>query len=77
MPATTHITLQMLLDEMKRQRRYFKEHYPSLVKKQKLTPWERDHRQAVNEKLIELIEQAIQNKGLDRPKLLQLLTHRP
>jgi hypothetical protein len=73
MPDTSTITLTMLLDELKRQRSYFKKHYPRFVRQRKITPWERDHRITVNAKLIELVEQAIQNKGTDKPKLLQIL----
>lgn len=64
MPTVEHITLQMLHTELKRQQRYFTDHYPQFVRKRKITPYERDHRRAVNAKLIELVENAIKTKGL-------------
>lgn len=77
MPATTDITLSMLLDELERQRRYFKDHYPGLVKKGKITPYQRDHRISINNKLIDLVKQAIANKKTNGPKLLHLLNELP
>lgn len=73
MPQHSTITLQMALDELKRQRRYFTQHYPRLVKEGKVTPYERDHRLAVNDTLTRLLTTAIKNKGTNQPNFAQLL----
>lgn len=72
-----HITLEMFIDEMKRQKAYFKAHYPRLVREQKITPWESAHRIAVNEKLLNLLLQAKENIKTNGPKLLELLNDIP
>ena len=67
----------MLLNEQKRISRYMAKHYNRYVAENKLTPYERDHRMAVNKKLIDLLTQAVANKANGGPKLLQLLNQIP
>jgi hypothetical protein len=74
MAATTHITVDMLLAEQKRIRRYMLKHYPGMVQAHKITPYERDNRLAYNQKLIDLLQMAAENKSdPSKPKFLQLL----
>ncbi len=74
MSCTTNITLDMCINELKRQRRYMESNYPKYVKQQKITPYERDHRLNVNKQLLDLLQKAKQNKGTNSPTFLQLLT---
>lgn len=62
MPVAKHITLEMLLTEMKRIRKHMTASYPDLVRNQKLTPWERDHRLSCNATLIEMLENTIHSQ---------------
>lgn len=78
MPTTSHITLAMLIAEQKRIGAHMKKHYPSMVKEQKITPYERDHRLRCNEKLLELLLQAEKNKNIPgAPKFLDILNNIP
>lgn len=76
MPAN-EITLVMLQTELQRQRKEMLSTYPQLVKEAKLTPWERDNRISCNAKLLSLVQQAIDNKKMNGPKLLQILNQQP
>ena len=68
----------MLLVELKRHRAYFKKHYTDFVRRGLITPYDRDQRKAVNEKLIQLVETAIKNKTQRHgPKLMELLNQMP
>ena len=62
MPVAKHITVEMLLTEMKRIRKHMTASYPDLVRNQKLTPWERDHRLSCNATLIEMLENTIHSQ---------------
>lgn len=72
-----NITLAMLLAENKRIRSHMQKHYPAMVKEEKITPYERDHRLACNEKIISLLQQAINNQQTNGAKLLQILNQQP
>lgn len=65
----------MLLTEQKRIRMQMVRTYPELVENRKISPYERDHRLNCNQKLIDLLTQAKQNKVANGPKLMELLLH--
>ena len=79
MPATTQITLDMCIAEMERQQQYYRKYYsdPEILKRSKITPYERDHRISINNKLLELLYQAKQNKAINGPKFLDLINQLP
>lgn len=53
MPANTEI----LITELERIRGHMEKSYPELVKLQKLTPWERDHRLSCNQQTLSILRQ--------------------
>lgn len=77
MAATTNITIDMLLTELKRIRRHMEGTYPTLVKRRKISVWERGHRLSLNQKLIDLLTEAKANKETNGPKFLDLLNDLP
>lgn len=77
MPTTATITLDMLIKETQRIRRQMLKAFPQLVKDGKVTPYQRDHRLRCNEKLLNLLLQAQQNKTTNGPKLLEILKQQP
>lgn len=51
--------------------------YPDMVKAERITVYERDHRLACNQKLIDLLKEAKENKQTNGPKLMELLNKMP
>lgn len=48
-------TIETAIAELERHRAYFKKHYPRFIEQKKITPYERDHRNAVNSSLLQLL----------------------
>lgn len=68
------ITLTMMLAEQKRLYGIMKKNYPQQVTDGKLTPYDRDHRYRCAERMIGLLEKAIENKQVPgSPKFYQIL----
>ena len=55
--VATEITLQMLIAEHERIRGYMLTCYPQMVKDEKITPYERDHRLNCNKATLTLLRQ--------------------
>ncbi len=58
MPATTHVTIDMCLDELLRLQKVMRKSYPDQVKEGKLSPYTRDHRFAVMAAMVAMMQQA-------------------
>lgn len=74
----THITLDMCITQTKRIIKVMEDHYPQMVKDEKITPYDRDHRMNVQRKLLSLLEQAKENKiNNTGPTFCQLIKNLP
>lgn len=73
MAISSTITIDMCIEELERLGAIMKKSYPDQVKESKLTPYERDHRYRVNEKLISLLKEAKANKQTNGETFIQLL----
>lgn len=77
MPVQQNITLQMFIDEEVRILKYMAKHYNRFVKQGKITPYERDHRQMLHSKMLEMLTAAKANKGTSKPTFVQIINQLP
>lgn len=76
MPVATELTLQMLIAEHERIRVHMVTSYPDMVKREIITPYERDHRLKCNKATLTLLRQlALQEK--DFGKTISQIINRP
>lgn len=71
------ITLEMCQTEITRLYKSMKKTYPNWVKDGIITPYTRDHRLAVMEKMIRLFEEAQENRNTGGPTFKQLIKNLP
>ena len=68
----------MCLEELRRIRLVMQKHYPEMIRNGKISPYTRDHRFAVSDKLITMLLQAKANKKkISQNNFNQLLNQLP
>lgn len=77
MPATTHITIDMLISETERIGHHMKKTYPTMVAQNKITPYEMDYRINCNAEMLTLLRYIKTYKTTGNDNFLTLIHNLP